>query len=637
MMQRWFALAALAVLIGCSEGDLSFGISDADGDGISDADEGIAEGVNSDADALLDYLDHDSDGDGARDADEAGDAYLATPPSDSDSDGLLDFRDEDSDNDGIADSDELDAEFAIVDSDNDGVPDLRDSDSDGDTISDAVEGLHDNDGDGKPNFRDLDSDGDCIPDALEGNKDSDLDGLPNFLDRDSDGDFLPDSKEDKNCDGKVDPGESSATAADSDGDGTPDLIEVIAGSDPIDPKETIAPGDFYFVLPFQGPGASGTLDFSTGVKRADVFVSMDTTGSFGEEIAAVQKALEQLIVPEIVKIIPDVAFGVGRYEDMPFAPWGLPGDKPYELLQPIATDVKLVVNAINALAPAAGGLDTPESGYEALFQWASGVGIEELGYPSFGDPQKIGGVGFRKDALPIIVQITDAINHQASEYQMLVPSAHGRDLAVLALNAIGARVIGIDSLENKNTPNDPRAQLEELAIATKAVIPPAMDGKCHTGVGGTARDPLDVNGKQLCPVVFDVLPDGSGLGTLIVDAVVQLAQLGVLDISTGLLGKTHGLLGEIVTNGFTTADFIESVTPVPPAPPGAAIQGDVFLGVTPGSTVTFEVKGFNDFQPAKEDDQLFQADIQVLGDLVTLLDVRKVFIIVPRTNPDKPQ
>ena len=74
-------------------------------------------------------------------------------------------------------------------------------------------------------------------------------------------------------------------------------------------------------------------------------------------------------------------------------------------------------------------------------------------------------------------------------------------------SAIGARVIGIDSLENVGTPNDPRAQLEELAVATKAVIPPdAATGKCLTGVAGAPRDPVMVGGAMVCPVVFDVHP-----------------------------------------------------------------------------------------------------------------------------------
>lgn len=641
---------ALCAFVGCGVDDAGTAASaspteDADGDGIANVDEGSETNVNTDGDKYSDWLDYDSDGDGAPDSAEAGDADLATPPRDSDADGIPDYRDTDSDGDGLTDTEELDDKFAIVDTDGDGTPDLLDDDSDGDTIADKHERSVAPDTDGIPNFRDDDSDGDGIKDAIEAGDanvdtapiDTDGDGTPNFLDVDSDGDFVTDAQEDPNGNGVIDPGESSSQSADTDGDGTPDLVEWIAGSDPNDPNVSIPAGDFYFVLPYEGPEKSGQLDFTTTVRQADVFFSVDTTGSFGEEIAAIQAALENTIVPGVSAVIPDAAFGVGRFEDMPLSPFGLPGDKPYELLQSITTDVVKIGMGLSLLPPAAGGLDVPESGYEALYQWASGTGLPDLGYGPFAPKGAIGGVGFRKDALPIILQITDAISHESLDYQTVVPGAHSKQAALAALGAIGARVVGIDSLENVGSVNDPRVQLEELAIATKAIIPPDMaTGMCHTGVAGAPRDPTMVAGKPVCPVVFDVLPNGTGLGDLITSAVVQLAQLGVLDISTDKVGVTTGLKGEVVTPGFTTADFIKSITPVAPPPAGSTIDGDIFRNVTPGSTVTFDVVGYNHFQKPLEVDQLFAADIRVLGDLVTVLDVRKVYIIVPREIPEPP-
>jgi hypothetical protein len=645
-MRRVFVLGALVVLaMSCGSDDpgATGPNDDADGDTITNADEG-ANDTNTDGDSYADYIDLDSDADGILDSDEAGDGDLSTAPADSDEDGTPDFRDLDSDGDDIDDTDELDSDYQIVDTDGDGIPDHLDDDSDADTIADRHDGLSDRDLNGTANFRDLDSDSDGIPDAIEAGDDdldsapvdTDGDGEPNFLDLDSDNDFVPDADEDKNGDGVVDPGESDPTNSDTDGDGTPDLIEVIAGSDPNDPGVNIPPGDFYFVLPYEGPGDNGDLDFSTTVKQADVFFSMDTTGSFGEEIAAVQASLEMTIVPQIGMAIPDVAFGVGRFEDMPLDPYGLAGNRPYELLQPVTSDIMLVGTGLAALGPANGGLDTPESGFEALYQWASGAGIPELGLAPFAPPG-IGGVGFRTDSLPIIVQITDAVSHDASDYLPMIQGAHDRAIAVAALNAIGARVIGIDSLENQGTADDPRAQLEQLALDTKAFIPTdAVTGMCNMGVNNAAVPPVQHMGQDVCPVVFDVQPDGTGLGSSIVDAVKQLAQLGVLDISTATIGKPQGINGEVITAGFDTSDFIKSVTPVAPPPAGSTIQGLIFANVQPGSTVTFNVDAFNDFQPSIQVDQLFDADIDVLGDIVTLLDVRNVYIIVPKEIPDTP-
>ena len=74
------------------------------------------------------------------------------------------------------------------------------------------------------------------------------------------------------------------------------------------------------------------------------------------------------------------------------------------------------------------------------------------------------------------------------------------------------------------------------------------------------------------------------------------------------------------------------MAPVPPPPTGSTIDGEVFRNVVPGSTVEFSFDALNDFQPSTEVDQLFDADIEVLGDMVTVLDVRNVFIIVPRAE-----
>ena len=635
------ALLVCALAAACGGGGLDPD-GDADGDTISNAQE-EADEVNTDGDALPDYLDLDSDGDGAPDELEAGDADLATEPIDTDDDGVYDFRDTDSDGDNILDTDELGADFGLADTDDDGTPDLRDTDSDGDGIPDSIEAGDfnpdslplDSDGDGIADFRDLDSDNDCIPDAIEAGPNpeaplhSDADGKADYRDLDSDDDGLPDSAEDLNCNGIVEANESSPTNPDTDGDGTPDLIEVVAGSDPNDATDNIPPGDFYFVLPYMGPGDQGVLDFATDLRQADIFFSVDTTGSFGEEISEIQNALTTTIIPGVAAVIPDAAFGVGRFEDFPLDPFGLAGDVPYQLIQAITTDQTDISDGVTALGAAAGGLDTPEAGFEALYQWATGVGFPAFGYAPFAPPG-IGGVGFRADSLPIIIHITDAISHAASDYPF-AGDAHSYGAVVQAVNTLGIRVIGIDSLENENTANDPRAQLEDLAIDTLATIPPDVNDECATGVGGALRPAVLVgNGDLGCPLVFDVLPDGTGLGALIVDAIAQLATLGTFDISTDPIGQTMGLSGEVLPPTTTTADFIVSITPVAPPPPGATIDGDVFRNVTPGNTVEFDLVAFNDFVMPTLVDQLFAIDVHILGDAVTLLDNRRVFVIVPR-------
>lgn len=613
---------------------------DADGDGISNADEGFEDDVNTDGDEWPDWLDLDSDGDGIPDADEAGDDDLETPPIDTDGDGVPDFQDTDSDGDGILDSEGVGEDGELIDTDGDGEPDFIDLDDDGDGIPDDLELVlgedTDTDGDGVVDRLDDDSDGDGIPDSIEGSVDTDGDFIPDFRDLDSDGDGLPDADEDLNGNGKVDdcgspimpPCESDRIKKDTDGDGVPDLIERVAGTDPTDKNSTIPDSDFYFVLPYEDPSQEGVLEFSTTIRQADVFFSVDTTGSFGEEIEAIQNTINSLIVPEVGKVIDNPAFGVGRFEDFPIEPHGLPSDLPYELLQPITTDAALIQSGIDALPPAAGGLNTPEAGMEALYQWATGVGIPSAGLPAFA-PGDIGGAGFRSDSLPIIVQITDAISHVPADYAGAGISTHDSAATIKALNLIGARVIGVRSIENDGTADDPRAELEQLALGTRATIPPDADGQCATGIDGADQPAVDQGGTDVCPLVFDVRTDGTGLGEIIVDAIRQLATLANLDISAIPIGESQGVAGEVLPAGTDTADFIQSITPEAPAPPGSTIDGDVFRKVKPGSTVHFKLTARNDFVRHISVPQLFTIDIHVLGDEVTVLDVRKVYVVVP--------
>ncbi len=80
----------------------------------------------------------------------------------------------------------------------------------------------------------------------EGSEDSDRDGLSDDLERsaenptdprnpDSDADGVPDGQEDRNRNGRVDPGETDPNRRDSDGDGIPDAADAPVGGDGSDP------------------------------------------------------------------------------------------------------------------------------------------------------------------------------------------------------------------------------------------------------------------------------------------------------------------------------------------------------------------------------------------------------------------
>ena len=72
------------------------------------------------------------------------------------------------------------------------------------------------------------------------------------------------------------------------------------------------------------------------------------------------------------------------------------------------------------------GRDGPESGFEALYQIATGAGIagpiggvSPVVAPFAPAPDAVGslgGVGFRDGALPIVIHITDALSHKEADY-----------------------------------------------------------------------------------------------------------------------------------------------------------------------------------------------------------------------------
>jgi len=259
----------------------------------------------------------------------------------------------------------------------------------------------------------------------------------------------------------------------------------------------------------------------------------------------------------------------------------------------------------------------------------------------------IGGVGFRENALPIVVQISDARWHDI----VTPPSPCGGDVygadvngkgkaaAINAATLISAKVLGIASMENSGGCS-PRLDMEEIATATGArVAPPAFDlggrpagcsaTQCCTGYNGAGR-PTDVDG--LCPLVYDV--DSSGGGNIpgqISQAIRLLVNYGVLDISAvkDSVPQPNAFGGLTDPGEFITDILPVQLTPVPAGGVMLDPTGHIFLDVEPGTTATFDVHAVNTILMQTTDPQVFTMKIRVMGDGVTLLDTRQVIIIVP--------
>jgi hypothetical protein len=392
----------------------------------------------------------------------------------------------------------------------------------------------------------------------------------------------------------------------------------------------LPPADLEVILPYGGPEQALMLSTAATLGALDVFFSIDTTGSFGGEIDTLQRDLDTRIVPGLAARVPDVAMGVGRFEDFPVAPFGGRGDRPFAVVTPITTDLGRLGAAFASLdAPLGDGGDLPEAGAEALFQIAAGVGYSLDGetYVAPYDGRAahgggtLGGVGFRDGALHVVVHVTDAISHAPSDYESVFPGTRSLAQAASALGALEIRVIGIASS------GEPRAELDELAARTGAITAPSAAG-CATGIGGAIRPPR----AGVCPLVFDVAPDGSGLSTAVVDAIGDLVA-GV--VWEAVWAEHDDPLGFV--RAIRALDPIVPPGIPPPAladrrPAGDGID-DTLLAVGPGTTARFEVLLRNETIPPADYDQVFRIAIRIVGDDLTLVSTM-VRVIVPRGRAD---
>ncbi len=442
--------------------------------------------------------------------------------------------------------------------------------------------------------------------------------------------------------------------------------------------------DFFFELPPGRIDQMQPLKFATFIQSIDSFFAVDATTSMDKQITSLTNSLMGTIIPGVQKAAASGAFfGVGAIEDFPVSPFGNPNvrageldDQPLILLQPMTMDVTAAGNAVAKLLVSGAktrgiGGDTPEGQIEALFQIATGIGNVVNGtvnIPAHQVAGTLGGVEFRKGALPVITVITDAVFHAKGESNTTLCNpeqidysadagvngvVHTRTEAKDALKSICAKVIGVSPTIASGLPPGCASftDLTDFAVATGALVPPAAfdvggtrpsgcaKDECCTGLGGTGQAPIGSGPDAMCPLVFRVDGSGTDLGNQIVSGITNLAKYSKFDVLTERSGSTAGEDGATIVNGHTSADFIKSITPLdataspPPTSQLPAIKGNDFTNVVPGATVRFTVNAGNDFQPQQSTPQVFHATIKVRAGGCTDLDQRDVIILVPPLAP----
>ncbi len=509
-------------------------------------------------------------------------------------------------------------------------------DEDSDGIPNGVEGAGDRDNDGAPNCLDTDADGDGLLDSVEAGSDpttpaqSDGDGTPDFLDKDSDNDGLTDKEE-----GIVG---TDPTKKDTDGDGSDDLAEIVyeennpGGADPLDPNSNIPDGIFYVVLPYNSQeNVQRTLDFGTNIDAADVLIFLDNSGSMMDETDNLKQGIQTDIIDPIKQSVDDVSFGLVTYAWDPF----------YKLYQAMIMDAETVKNAVASVGDCTGTeLPTaalvyaatgdpmqftiqgcnPMNGQCGPGAWGSLPNPDVVAdFPQMdcsGELGSIGGVCFRQKAMHIFIMISDEAFTQCPDpanftnyNECKTIAGHFPEIteAIGALNSIGAKFIGIDTGFDDDNGGETTFCKEDYAMVSEA-----------TGS-------LDGNGKNFNSHTGS--PDGNGLSGMVADAVVSLMTYIDMDVTTGSLSDEQ-------CDGISAAEFVESSTAVK-ADPADGVSGQdatTFFSVKQGTTVTFDVRFYNDFcKNTSPDPVTYQALVTVLGN-GSYLSSRLVTVIIPGSD-----
>lgn len=358
-------------------------------------------------------------------------------------------------------------------------------------------------------------------------------------------------------------------------------------------------------IPLDGEPVRAALELEARVGAADVIFLIDVTLSMGEEIDRIRERLRDRIAPGIHDAIPDARLGVASFADFPMTPYGEAGlDYAFKLHLRATEDLTQVQSAMDALR-LGNGFDEPESQVEALYQLMTGEGLAPHIPPSLGCPS--GGWGYaciRGDSLPVILLFTDAPFHQGpgefSNYSeaLLGARPHRYADAIVALNGVGAKVIGFDS-GVRSLSGD---HLRSLARDT-----------------GT----LDELGR---PLVFNIGPTGLNLDNDVVDAVRTFASSFIQDIDA--IPRDPDPLDEV-----DVEQLISAVKPLE-AIPASGFDGideanNRFLGVRAGTLVVFELEVDTSAVVQREEAQRIPADIVFRGDGRTTLDVQRVELLIP--------
>ncbi|UDQ98296.1 CARDB domain-containing protein [Lentisphaerota bacterium WC36G] len=182
-------------------------------------------------------------------------------------------------------------------------------------------------------------------------------------------------------------------------------------------------------------------------EKFDVIFMFDTTGSFKGYINQFKESSISIMEAIKAELGDDVYFGLSTFADYPeFDDLDDPlrnEDYAYMLNQALTPDIQILQQAFDGIKLAFGG-DYPESQLEALYQLATGEGLDVNGDGDFDDfgevaPQPM---GWRAGSTKIVFFATDDSFHKPGDYNY--PDAGATwDETVEALKNVGITLVGL--------------------------------------------------------------------------------------------------------------------------------------------------------------------------------------------------
>lgn len=275
----------------------------------------------------------------------------------------------------------------------------------------------------------------------------------------------------------------------------------------------------------------------------DVFFLVDVSDSMDSTIAGLREGMNE-IVEELGKSKIDVQFGVGSFKDYPIPGYGDPvaGDYPYRLDRAIGPADPSFTAALETLTSSGGG-DLPESQLTGVYQAATGEGE-----PGFIDPGQ--GAGFRADALPVIVHMTDAAFQQSPAHPSPTLDAVASTLENKGIYHIGLAVWGKSG--NLNAIRD----LTALSLASESMAPTPVD--CN----GDGTDDIAAGAPLVCDIREEARAGVMNLAPAIVATVKAVSREVPVELEATGGGR---ILGSVTPEIYPSIDTIEA----------AALQFDV--------------------------------------------------------------